>query len=58
MQNKNLVGSEIDIGNQPALVVADIENDASAYPIDVSPGLFYIREIIPRSRSDYSVPCV
>src|ERR1700679_866067 len=57
MQNKNLVGSEIDVRNQPAPVVADIENDASAYPIDVPPGLFYIRKIIPRRRFDYSVPC-
>ena len=58
MQNKTLVGSEIDVRDQPALVVSDIENHASAYPIDLSPGLFYVREIIPRSRFDYSVPCV
>jgi hypothetical protein len=55
-QNKNLVGLVINVRDQPALVVADVEDNARPDAIGVTQSLPYILETIPTSRFHDSVP--
>jgi hypothetical protein len=57
VQNIDLLSPEIDVSNQPASVVTDIENDARTDFIGIAPALSYIWKMLPHCFLGYSVPC-
>jgi hypothetical protein len=56
MQNENFLSSEINIGDQPAPVVTDIENDASPDAIGTIPTLLNRPKMPPTSGFGYAIP--
>ena len=49
MQNKNNVNPIADESDQAAFIVADIKDDRGIYDIYVSPTLFHVGKVRPRS---------
>jgi len=47
MQDKNLVALIIDVGNQPAFVVADIKNYANSNVVRIPPSALNVPEMLP-----------
>jgi hypothetical protein len=54
--DENLLAPVTDPRDQPALVVADVENYARPNVVRVLPALLYIREMEPIGILDYFVP--
>jgi hypothetical protein len=57
-KNKNFSAPEINVRNQPAFVVADIENDAGANSVCLTEGLPQILKAQPIRPPGDSVPRV
>jgi hypothetical protein len=47
MQNEDFVASIVDVGDQSALIVTDVENNAIADDVRILPTAFYISEVFP-----------
>jgi hypothetical protein len=56
MQNVDLLSSKINVSNQPASIVADVENNARPNLIRVRPTLLYLGEVSPLCSPDDPVP--
>ena len=56
MQNENSLGPVIDIGDQPAPVMADIKNNAATDTVGIATTLFYVREVRPLGGFGYPIP--
>jgi hypothetical protein len=58
MQNEDFVPSIVDVGDQSALIVTDVENNAIADDVRIVPTALYISEVFPVGCDilDYFVP--